>query len=91
MITKVRMEVIKMFINGFYRTPGNLGTKDGSWTTLQNMGKIINTKYSEFCPMLSPYGKFFFFSRNKNDTCDIYWIDAKIIEDFKPRNLGREK
>ena len=63
--------------------------RDGSWTTLKNMGKLINTEYIEFCPMLSPDGKYFFFSSDRTDVdeCYIYWMDAKIIEEFKPDDL----
>ena len=63
--------------------------KDDSWTTPQNMGNRINTRYIEFCPILSPDGKYFFFSSDRNDEneCDIYWVDAKIIEALKPKNL----
>lgn len=63
--------------------------KDGSWTVLRNMGKSINTKYIEFCPMLSPDGKYFFFSSDRVDVkeCDIYWVDAKIIDKLKPKKL----
>ena len=44
--------------------------EDGSWTRLKNMGKIINSPETDYCPMLSPDG-------------DIYWVDAKIIDAFK--------
>ncbi len=63
---------------------------DGSWGILQNMGKSINTENIEFCPILSPDGKYFFFSRiyrtDPNDR-DIYWVDAKIIEQLKTKEL----
>ncbi|MFC2141335.1 hypothetical protein ACFLR7_00190 [Acidobacteriota bacterium] len=63
--------------------------RDGSWTTLKNMGKLINTEYIEFCPMLSPDGKYFFFSSDRTDVeeCDIYWVDAKVVEELKPKEL----
>jgi hypothetical protein len=62
---------------------------DGAWTTLQNMGKIINTEYIEFCPTLSPDGKYFFFSSDRIDVdkCDIYWVSAKIIDQLKPEEI----
>lgn len=55
--------------------------KDGSWTDLKNMGNVINTEVLEFCPMVSPDGKYLFFTRNG----DIYWVDIKIIEQFRPK------
>jgi Tol biopolymer transport system component len=79
-----------------YGYPQNIGKgdlyisfrgKNGSWTTLTNMGKSLNTEHGEFCPMLSYDGRYFFFSRNKNDTCDVYWVNARIINELKPKNL----
>lgn len=55
--------------------------KDDHWTTPKNMGDKINTIYHENCPVLSPDGKFLFFTRNN----DIYWVDARIIQEFKAK------
>jgi hypothetical protein len=62
---------------------------DGAWTKLKNMGKLINTGSIEFCPMVSPEGKFLFFSSDRldEDSCNIYWVDAKILEKYKPKKL----
>jgi hypothetical protein len=35
---------------------------DGAWTAPQNLGPAINSSYQEYCPSLSPDGKYFFFS-----------------------------
>jgi len=56
---------------------------EGSWTKLKNMGRLINSPESDYCPMLSPDGKYFFFTSKKTGNGDIYWVDAKIIEDLK--------
>jgi len=48
--------------------------EDGSWTQAQN------THILGSLPKFSPDGKYFFFSRGG----DIYWVDAKIIEELKP-------
>ncbi len=65
--------------------------EDGSWTKAKNMGKTINSGAWEYCPMLSPDGKYLFFSRffssNKIENSDIYWVDAKIIEELRPKEL----
>jgi ankyrin repeat protein len=53
--------------------------KNDNWTTPENMGNKINTEHHEYCPILSPDGKFLFFSRNN----DIFWMDAGIIQKFK--------
>lgn len=52
---------------------------DSSWSTAKNMGKVINNEHHQLCPFLSKDGKFLFFTSNQ----DIYWVDAKIIEDYK--------
>jgi len=80
--------------------PGNIGgpkgdlyitfkKDDGSWTKAINMGERINTKCGENCPAVSPDGKYFFFNRYCEETKEgnIYWVDAKIIEDIKPDYL----
>jgi len=72
--------------------PGGLGRGDlyisflrnGSWTPALNMGSAINTPQHENCPMLSPDGRFLFFTRKG----DIYWLDAGIIEDMKHKTLS---
>ena len=47
-------------------------------------GKINTDKYERF-PSVSPDGKFLFFGRNMPETFgDIFWVDAKVIEDLKP-------
>ena len=58
---------------------------DMSWTELINMGAIINSKHIENCPTISPDGKYFFFQRFDGvDQSDTYWVDVKIIDEFKP-------
>ena len=52
---------------------------DGSWTALKNMGEGINSPQSDYCPMLSPDGKYFFFTSTRTGSGDIYWVDARII------------
>ncbi len=37
----------------------------GAWTAPQNLGPAINSPYQEYCPSLSPDGKYFFFSSYK--------------------------
>ena len=55
--------------------------EDGNWTVPINMGSRIHQKAGY--AMLSPDGKFLFFSAGG----DIYWVDAKVIEEFKPDEL----
>jgi hypothetical protein len=61
---------------------------DGGWTEAINLGEAVNTKFNESCPIVSPDGKYLFFNSDRNGKSDIYWVDAKIIEDLKPKELN---
>ncbi|WP_217602930.1 hypothetical protein [Chitinophaga sp. GbtcB8] len=66
--------------------PGGLGeadlyitfSKNGQWLLPRNMGERINTKTYEYCPNLSPDGKYFFFSSES----DVKWISSKILKEY---------
>jgi Tol biopolymer transport system component len=45
----------------------------------------VNTKHHENCPIISPDGRYLFFNSGRNGKSDIYWVDAKIIEEFIPK------
>lgn len=53
--------------------------EDGTWTRSKNMGERINSQSHELCPFVSMDGKYFFYTSRK----DIYWVDAKIIEEMR--------
>lgn len=60
--------------------------KDGSWSSSINLGEQINTKFSEAYGSITPDGKYFFFHRSYGgDKGDIFWVDAKLIMDLKPK------
>lgn len=61
---------------------------DGTWTKTMNMGAPINSSSIDFCPMLSPDGRFLFFSSGRNATPDIFWVDSKVIEARRPAPDG---
>jgi Tol biopolymer transport system component len=52
---------------------------DGSWTQAKNMGKEVNEERTEYCPFVTPDGKYLLFTAKD----DIRWIDAGIIERLK--------
>ncbi|MCE7991644.1 MAG: hypothetical protein HEP71_06680 [Roseivirga sp.] len=52
---------------------------DGSWTTAVNMSDKINTTGHELCPFVTADGKYLFYTSNQ----DIYWVDARVIEEFR--------
>lgn len=59
---------------------------DGAWGEPRSLGPSINTAEHEYCPMLSPDGRFLFFSRRYGATRetttggDVFWVDARVIE-----------
>jgi ankyrin repeat protein len=57
--------------------------KDGTWKKAKNMGSTINSERSDYTPMLSPDGKYLFFTSGRGGVDDIYWVDAGIIEKLK--------
>jgi len=64
--------------------------QDGSWGDSINLGDKINTEAWEAAASVTPDDKYLFFNRNigsdKYENVDIYWVDAKIIEDLRPKN-----
>ena len=66
--------------------------EDGSWGEAINLGAKINTEVDEGGPVITPDGKYLFFSRvvapavgDAWPDVDTYWVDAQIIEDLRPR------
>ncbi|MEP3226304.1 MAG: hypothetical protein ABJO01_10035 [Parasphingorhabdus sp.] len=61
---------------------------DGSWGKAIKMGNDINTDESEAGARVTPDGKYLFFNRmvdRSTGNVDIYWVDAKIIENLRPK------
>ncbi len=63
--------------------------QDGSWGDAINLGDQINTKAWEAAATVTPDGKYLFFNRNMGsgnyENVDIFWVDAKIIENLRPK------
>ena len=53
--------------------------EDGNWTEAKSMGDKINTRNLELCPCVSSDGHYFFYTSNE----DIYWVDAKVIDEMR--------
>jgi len=66
---------------------------DGTWGKAINLGDKINTGNSEFGAIVTPDGKYIIFNRDvgkikptdKYEDVDIFWVDAQIIENLKPK------
>jgi len=57
--------------------------KEGTWNAPVNMGEDINSEDYDYCPILSPDGKYLFFSSSRSGNGDVYWVDVKILDEFK--------
>lgn len=67
---------------------------DGGWSKPVNLGAEVNSDELDYCPMLTPDGKYLFFSRRRSDppgsgwpgviSGDVYWVDAAMIERLRP-------
>jgi hypothetical protein len=63
--------------------------KDGSWSKAVDLGEEINFS-PNICATLSPDGKYLFFGSRggiPDHKADIYWVSARIIEDFRPKEM----
>ena len=51
--------------------------------------KPINTKAREQAPIVSPDGKYLFFTSDRfpQKSRDVFWVDAKIIDKLKPKGI----
>jgi len=61
--------------------------RENSWTTPINMGAEINSIEQDWCPMVSQDGKYLFFTSFRKGNCNAYWVDAKVIETMRPKDL----
>jgi len=61
--------------------------EDGTWIKAKNLGEKINSSARDDAPVVSPDGKFLFFMSRRNGIGEFFWVDAKIIEDLKPKEL----
>ncbi|MGH9201144.1 MAG: hypothetical protein ACRD2A_07905 [Vicinamibacterales bacterium] len=61
----------------------------GGWSEPAHLGSTINTEHTDYCPMVTPDGKYLFFSRRHGASWseatagDVYWVDVKILEQFR--------
>jgi hypothetical protein len=62
---------------------------DGRWGEPANLGADINTDQHEFCPMVTPDGKYLFYSRRWGATWDettagdVYWVDIRVLDSHR--------
>jgi len=63
--------------------------QDGSWGEAINLGDKINSDGWDAAASVTPDGKYILFHRDVDPegekNVDIYWVDAQIIEDLRPK------
>jgi hypothetical protein len=67
--------------------PGGIGRADiylsrfenGRWSEPMNLGAAVNSESSEYGAMLSPDGRFLFFTSSRTGMEDIYWVSADVL------------
>jgi hypothetical protein len=60
-------------------------TGDGAWSPAVNMGDEINTSATDYCPKVSPDGRFLFYTSRSTGEGDVYWVDARILDRYRPK------
>jgi hypothetical protein len=67
---------------------------NGDWTTWASLGDGINTPSHEWCPMVTPDGKYLLFSRLDGPAGppwaattrgDVYWVDTRVLDQVRAR------
>ncbi|HAA20541.1 MAG TPA: hypothetical protein DCP28_17915, partial [Cytophagales bacterium] len=61
---------------------------DGTWGPAINMGPNVNSQHWDAVASVTPDGKFLLFNRGMdedNDNTDLYWVDARIIEELRSK------
>jgi hypothetical protein len=63
--------------------------KDHSWGPAINLGDKINSANWDAYASVTPDGKYILFNRGMDDdnkNVDIYWVDANVIDDLRPKS-----
>jgi hypothetical protein len=56
----------------------------GTWTEAERLGNEISTDDAELAASVSPDGRFLFFARFVGGSADIYWVDASVLDAYRP-------
>jgi Tol biopolymer transport system component len=72
--------------------PGGFGQGDlyisfrlpsDTWSMPMNLGSTINTERTDYCPVVSPDGRYFFYTSGG----DVYWMEAGFIAELRKESL----
>lgn len=68
---------------------------DGGWDAPIHLRQEINSALHDYCPVVSPDGKYLFFSRRRSDPAtggwpdvvagDVYWVSTEVIDRLRPK------
>lgn len=59
--------------------------KNNNWSTPINLGEEVNSKkFKTYRPVISPDGKFLFYSQTAKKGAAVYWVSTKIIQRLRP-------
>ncbi len=78
-----RMEVTK---DGYSDLYVSFKQNDGTWSKARNLGKNINGEYHNLSPQVSPDGKYLFYLQTYQGKSRCMWVDATILDEFRPEN-----
>ncbi len=53
--------------------------EDGTWASPTNLGETVNSERTDYCPVISPDGEYFFYTSGP----DVYWMDARFVETMR--------
>ncbi|GAB4384404.1 MAG: hypothetical protein Kow0075_16420 [Salibacteraceae bacterium] len=66
--------------------------ENGTWKPLENLGRVINTKFDEDAPFLTPDGNTLYFASNGHNSMGDYDIFKSVLDEngnwSEPENLG---
>jgi hypothetical protein len=63
---------------------------DDSWTTPIHLGEEINNGHTVSFSFVTYDGKYLFFNRFDDETDRFYWIDARILDKYRPEGLSTQ-
>jgi hypothetical protein len=61
--------------------------RDGSWQKAVSLGDSINSGAHDLYPVVSRDNNYLLFISMRLKKPSVYWVDAKIIEELKPKEL----
>ena len=61
-------------------------TADDEWTAAVSLGDLVNTDGNDLCPVVSPDGKYLFYTRTTPNGYGVFWLNASFLESLRPKS-----